>query len=185
MLLWSTATSAGRAEAWFQLPEVLKLTPQRHFLLHAWVEPDVPTLGQPPGQPRLVTSQSKGAAEANTWYHLVLQSNGHVVELHVNGRAELRAWWGGALALPPRDTDGDLTFGCGMHAGVYTDTCSCLISEARAAERELAPEEWLWRPLIKRAVQGADDGAAAAPNSYSSTDGSNSSSRAIGIATHV
>ena len=119
----------------------LKLKPNRHFLLQAWVETD----GDSPRTTKLVSEESNHAAQPDTWYHLVLQFNNQSAELYVNGRLEVHAWWGGMLAPPARESDGDFTFGCGMHAGTPADTCSCLLSEGRFAARALSPEEWLWR----------------------------------------
>ena len=59
---------------------------------------------------------------------------------------EISSEFDGWLADPPRSTDGDLTFGCGMHGGVLADTCSCLLSEVRASDRALPSQQWLWSP---------------------------------------
>ena len=115
-----------------------KLSPARRFVLQVWVDVES-------GPPILVTAQSVHQALPDTWYHLVMVSNGGTLDFYVNGGFELRLRTGGRLALPTRSTDGDLAFGCGMHQGVPADTCSCLLSEVRAAEQALTPEQWLWR----------------------------------------
>ena len=50
----------------------------------------------------------------------------------VLSRARSNACWIASLSSA-RPSDGDLTFGCGMHVGVPADACSCLLSEVRAS----------------------------------------------------
>ena len=123
----------------------LKLSPKLGLLLQAWLAPQG---AMPQAPPRLVSVWSSHSAQANAWYHVVVRCAAGKLELHVNGFLEASAPFDGQLARPPRPSDGDLTFGCGMHKGVPADTCSCLLSEVRAANQSLSSHEWLWTPKI-------------------------------------
>ena len=123
----------------------LKLSPDLSLLLQAFLAPAVAP-GQPPQPTRHVSAWSKHRAQANAWYHIVVVARGGRLELYVNGMLEISSEFDGWLADPPRSTDGDLTFGCGMHGGVLADTCSCLLSEVRASDRALPSQQWLWSP---------------------------------------
>ena len=122
----------------------LKLSPSREFHLLAWVGLD----GEEKLQ--LVADMTKSRAQSNVWYHLVLRSDGHSIQLFVNRKLELRMaianqGRGASRLAPPQSAiDGDWTFGCGMHNGVQADTCSCLISEARVSEFVLQERDWIW-----------------------------------------
>ena len=62
----------------------------------------------------------------------------------------------GGLAVPPRRSDGDFTFGCGMFAGVAADPCWCLINEARITDRSRRDDELLYaHPAAARASRPA------------------------------
>ena len=121
----------------------LKLSPKKHLVLQAWLTP-TPKAGAPPPPPRLVTIQSAHSAQSNTWYHMAIIVVRGLLQLHINGQLEAAAYFDGSLARPPRPSDGDLTFGCGMHVGVPADACSCLLSEVRASNRAVPSDEWLW-----------------------------------------
>jgi hypothetical protein len=90
----------------------IKLTPDRLLLLEAWCDNSV--LHTTP----YVSVVSEHVAAAGTWYHVVGTSNGRSLELSVNGVLQGKKGFGGSLRIPPREIDGDVTFGCGMFAGV-------------------------------------------------------------------
>jgi hypothetical protein len=135
----------------------LKLAPDARFWMQAWLAPSNSSI---PSSltPQLITRVSTHIAVPGTWYHLVVVSNGESLRLFVNGQLEAAAPFPGTLPAMGRsarsshvegrliETHGDLTFGCGMHRGELADTCSCLVSEARATEDALKPAEWLWSP---------------------------------------
>ncbi|KAL1527207.1 hypothetical protein AB1Y20_015886 [Prymnesium parvum] len=116
----------------------LKLTPQRTFLLEAFAGEDLKALHQH------VAVQSAHIATPNAWYHVAGVSDGASLQLWVNGHLEASAPFAGALRRPPFDEHGDMTFGCGMFDCNITDPCSCLLSEARIADRALRSSEMLW-----------------------------------------
>ena len=153
----------------------LKLAPSRRFVLLAWMQAigggANGTGGAARPGPRFISIESEHVAQSNVWYHLVVtfegQVDGAVMQLSVNGVPEarvkvLRPAWSAAVALAPptRPSDGDWTFGCGMHKGVTADTCSCLLSEARMVDRALDERELLWYPTGRRASYVAPERAA-------------------------
>ena len=158
----------------------LKLAPDLHFWLQAWLEPADDDAGSNDrdgnsagaARVRLVSKRSTHIATPNTWYHLAVVSDGEKLQLYVNSQLEAAGYFHGRLPTPCRERAGaplqqqqqeqqlaagggdlgDITFGCGMHDGTLADTCSCLLSEVRAVERVLTPEEWLWsatEPLVQ------------------------------------
>uniref|UniRef100_A0A7S4BK17 Uncharacterized protein n=1 Tax=Chrysotila carterae TaxID=13221 RepID=A0A7S4BK17_CHRCT len=82
----------------------------------------------------------------NCRYSIVARSDGHEMELFVNGRREGSAVLSprASLAVPSAGYDGDFTIGCGMFENKTADACSCLISEARISEETRLPSSWLW-----------------------------------------
>ena len=147
----------------------LKLAPDLHFWLQAWLVPaddDDESTGE---AVRLVSRRSAHVATPNTWYHLAVVCDGESLLLYVNSQLEAAGYFHGRLPTPPHEREGaplelqqlaagggdlgDITFGCGMHDGILADTCSCLLSEVRAVERVLTPEEWLWSATQPTATQ--------------------------------
>ena len=142
----------------------LKLSPSGRFVLLAWFERDLGTMvagrrASPYASvrpPDFVSVESEHVAQPNVWYHLVVSFDGAVLQLAVNGvtesRVTVRVPSGGVarLAQPRRPTDGDWTFGCGMHNGVAADTCSCLLTEARLVDRALDEHELSWHVVSSR-----------------------------------
>lgn len=129
----------------------VKLSPQRNFLLQAWVERRPSKRSPRQKRVSLVSRGSTHFAEPNRWYHIALVSDGRTLQLSVNSHLEASVRFNGTLVSPRRHNDGDLTFGCGMHAGVPADTCSCLLTEARVSDRALPSMQWLWsRPQRAR-----------------------------------
>jgi len=124
----------------------MKLAPDMHLLLEAWVGTEPVSKA-----PQYVSVRSKEMLEPSTWYHLVGRSNGHDLQLLVNGvlAGEFHSDKlvpSMPLSVPPLSAHGDFTFGCGMHEGLIADACSCLLAEARLSPAFLQPAEWLWRP---------------------------------------
>lgn len=118
----------------------LKLSPSRRVLLEAWGADHT-----------YHTLASYHVLKANIWYTIAASSRalpdggGFLWELRINGQlsgsAIMRV---GGLAVPPRHSDGDFTFGCGMFAGVPADPCWCLLNEARIADRSRREDELLY-----------------------------------------
>ena len=142
-------TSAGLFDKSSLASLALKLSPQLTLLLQAYVVPVAPA-GAPPSPPQEVFAWSRHTAQANAWYHIAIVSSGSELSLHVNGMVEASIPFEGWLATPQRKSDGDVTFGCGMHEGKLADTCSCLLSEVRASDQALPSKEWLWSPDLSR-----------------------------------
>ena len=150
----------------------LKLSPGRRLLLQAWLAPTPANASHRP-PPRLVSAWSAHAAQPNAWYHIAVVCAEGSLRLHVNSHLEAVEKFEGRLALPTRPTDGDLTFGCGMHAGVPADTCSCLLSELRASNRSLPADEWLWSAaattgMLPNETRASGEGAPAASTRFTS-----------------
>ena len=135
----------------------LKLSPDRKLRLEVWAHdggeaPELPGEKRaghrsPDGEPvALALISSRSELKPDVWYSIVAQSDGRWMRLFVNGQLEGMARAYGHLATPPRPQDGGLTFGCGMFDGVTTDTCSCLINEARVSEEARPEGSWLWVP---------------------------------------
>lgn len=114
------------------------------------------------------TLASRHVLRANVWYTIAASSRalpgsgGFLWELRLNGKRSgstiVRV---GGLAVPPRRTDGDFTFGCGMFAGVAADPCWCLINEARITDRSRRDDELLYaHPAAARASRPAAKEAA-------------------------
>ena len=128
----------------------IKVAPDMHLLFEAWIA----RRGQAPLYVSLRTTTTLYPGE---WYHIVGRGSGSTVELFVNGKAAA-AYVGppedgiAALSTPPRLDHGDLTVGCGMHAGQTSDSCSCMVAEARVSPQALSPSSWLWRPAEQKSL---------------------------------
>ena len=123
----------------------LKVSPTRQVLFEAWATD---------GRYHKLASQH--LLSANVWYTITASSRalpnggGYLWSLHANGLSGgsmiVRS---GGLAVPPRHSDGDFTFGCGMYAGVAADPCWCLINEARITDRSRREDEQLYYRDVK------------------------------------